>query len=75
MSDPSAAGRLTAEEILAVKFASYRQLARWASTPKLSPEQRAKRDALKRAVTVFNDHAYTQGCQLQPLTRQDRSDA
>lgn len=74
MSDPSG-GRLGREEILALKFACYRQLGRWANTPASSPDQRAKHDALKRAVTVLNDHAYTHGCQLQPLTTKDHTDA
>ncbi len=65
MSDPPN-GRLSAEEILALKFAAHRQLARWANRPRLSPEQHARRNALKRAVGVLHDRAFAHGCQLRP---------
>jgi hypothetical protein len=38
MSDAPAAARLSAGEILALRFAARRQLARWANKPRLSPE-------------------------------------
>jgi hypothetical protein len=72
VTDPLAK-RLSGDEVMALKFASHRQLARWADTPTLSPYQRAKRDALKRAVTVLNDHAYTHGCELHPPTTENHA--
>jgi hypothetical protein len=63
MSDPPT-GRLSGEEILALKYAAQRQLARWADRPRLSPDQHARRNALRRAVGVLHDRAFTHGCQL-----------
>ena len=60
------AGRISGEEILALKFAAHRQLARWAKKPRLSPRQHAQRNALKRAVRVLQDQVFTDGCQLRP---------
>jgi hypothetical protein len=57
------AGRLSGDEIRALKFAAHRQLARWAKKPGLSPRQHAQRDALKRAVAVLQDQAFADGCQ------------
>lgn len=65
MSDPPT-GCLRGEEILALKYAAQRQLARWANTPRLSPDQHARRDALNRAVGVLHDRAFAHGCQLRP---------
>jgi hypothetical protein len=65
MSNASA-GRLSGEEILALKFAAHRQLARWAKKLSLSPRQHAQRDALKRAVAVLQDQAFADGCELRP---------
>jgi hypothetical protein len=56
--------RLTGEEIAALKFAAHRQLARWANTPRLRPDQQARRNALKRAVGVLHDQAFAHGCRL-----------
>jgi hypothetical protein len=64
MSD-APAGRLGGEDVLALKFASHRQLARWSKNPSLSPRQRAQRDALKRAVRVLHDRAFVHGCELR----------
>jgi len=64
MSDAPAAGRLSGEEILALKFAAHRQLARWAKKPTLRAHQHAQRNALKRAVGVLQDHALAHGCEL-----------
>jgi len=64
MSDAPAAGRLSGEEILALKFAAHRQLARWANKPTLSPHQHTQRNALKRAVGVLQDQALAHGCEL-----------
>jgi hypothetical protein len=60
------AGRLSGEDILALKFAAHRQLARGAKKPSLSPRQHAQRDALKRAVRVLQDEAFADGCELRP---------
>ena len=54
-------------------FAARRQLARWADTPALRPDQRARRNALKRAVHVLQDHALADGCELHaPSTGEPR---
>jgi hypothetical protein len=62
------AGRLSGEEIRALKFAAHRQLARWAKKPSLSPRQHAERDALKRAVAVLQNQAFADGCELRPAS-------
>jgi hypothetical protein len=59
-------GRLSGDDILALKFAAHRQLARWAKKPTLSPRQHAQRDGLKRAVGVLLDRAFAHGCELRP---------
>jgi hypothetical protein len=64
MSD-APAGQLAGEEILALKFAAHRQLARWANKPTLSSHQHAQRNALKRAVRVLQDEAFADGCELR----------
>ena len=64
MSDPGAVTRLSGEEILALRFAAHRQLARWAKNPRLSPDQHTRRNALKRAVHVLHDQAFAHGCEL-----------
>jgi hypothetical protein len=61
----ASAGRLTGEEILALKFAGHRQLARWARKPSLRPRQHAQRNALKHAVAVLQDQAFAEGCELR----------
>jgi len=63
MSDPPT-GRLSGEEILGLRFAAHRQLTRWANTPRLNPDQYAKRNALKRAVGVLHEHTFAHGCEL-----------
>ena len=55
--------RLTAEQVLALKFAAHRQLARWAGKP-LQPRKQAQRAALIRAVRVLEDQALADGCRL-----------
>jgi hypothetical protein len=57
--------RLTAEQVLALKFAAHRQLARWAGKP-LQPRKRAQRAALVRAVRTLEDRAFAGGCELRP---------
>ena len=64
ISDPGA-GRLSGEDIQALKFAAHRQLARWTAKPSLSARQHAQRTALKRAVVVLQDHAFARGCELR----------
>ena len=64
MSDAPAVRRLTGEEIVALRFAAHRQLARWAKKPRLSPDQHARRNVLKRAVAVLHDQAFAHGCDL-----------
>ena len=59
------AGRRSGEDILALKFAAHRQLARWAKKPGLSPRQHAQRDALKRAIAVLQDQVFAHGCELR----------
>ena len=57
--------RLTRDELLALKFAAHRQLARWAKSQQLNPRQRERRSALVRAVRVLDDPAFTGGCELR----------
>jgi hypothetical protein len=64
MADTPASSSLSGEEILALRFAAHRQLARWAKKPWLSPVQHMRRDALKRAVSVLHDPAFAHGCKL-----------
>ena len=59
---------LAGEEVVALKFAANRQLARWASKPRLSEHQHAQRAALRRAVRVLQEDAFTHGCELRPST-------
>lgn len=63
MTDKSAA-RLSGEEVVALKFASHRQLSRWAR-PGLSEHQHAQRAALRRAVRVLQGKAFAHGCELR----------
>jgi hypothetical protein len=65
MMSNAPAGRLSGEEILALKFAAHRQLARWAKKSSLSPRQHAQRNALKRAVRALQDRAFADGCELR----------
>jgi len=64
MSDAPAAARLSGEQVLALRFAAHRQLARWSKNPRLSPDQHARRNALKRAVRALHDPAFAHGCEL-----------
>ena len=64
MSDEPSA-RLSSDEVLALKFAGHRQLARWVNKPRLSPHQHARRSALKSAVRVLQDQAFYGGCELR----------
>jgi hypothetical protein len=62
------AGRLSGEEVRALKFAAHRQLARSAKNPRLGPRQHAQRNALKRAVILLQDRAFAHGCELHPAS-------
>ena len=57
---------LNGEEVVALKFAANRQLARWANKPRLSEHQQAQRAALRRVVRVLQGDAFTHGCELRP---------
>jgi hypothetical protein len=46
--------RLTSDQLLALKFAAHRQLARWSDKRNLNPRQHAQRTALTRAVRVLH---------------------
>jgi hypothetical protein len=52
--------QLSADEIVVLKFAAHRQLARWAHKRELSPRQRAKRVALVGASRDREDPAKVQ---------------
>jgi hypothetical protein len=56
--------QLSADEIVVLKFAAHRQLARWAQKRELSPRQRVRRIALVRAARKLEDKALAQGCDL-----------
>ena len=62
MSDRSR--RLTAEQLLALRFAAHRQLARWAHKT-LPPRRRTQRRALIQAVRVLEDPAFADGCEVR----------
>jgi hypothetical protein len=69
MSEP-VARRLSREQLLALKFAAHRQLARWAKTRQLRPRQQAQRTSLVSAVRVLEDQALADGCELTPIRKQ-----
>jgi hypothetical protein len=69
MSEP-APRRLSREQLLALKFAAHRQLARWAQTRQLRPRQQAQRTSLVSAVRVLEDQAFADGCELTPIRDQ-----
>ncbi|MEA2148222.1 MAG: hypothetical protein QOD69_52 [Solirubrobacteraceae bacterium] len=56
---------LTREEILALKYAAHRQLARWVTARPLHPRQRERRTALVTAVRTLEDPAFAHGCELR----------
>jgi hypothetical protein len=62
--------RLSREQVLALKFAAHRQLARWAKTRQLRPRQQAQRTSLVSAVRVLEDQALADGCELTPIRKQ-----
>ena len=57
--------QLSGEEILALKPAAHRQLARWPKKPTLGARQQAQRNALKRAVRILQDQAFAHDCDLR----------
>lgn len=72
MSDEPPA-RLSREQVVALKFAAHRQLARWSNKRGLSPHQHAQRSALTRAVRILQDKAFAEGCELRvPGTEEER---
>ncbi len=73
MSDTPTAACLSAEEVVALKFAAHRQLARWANKPGLSAQQQAQRGALKRAVQLLQDRTLAHGCELRARTGEGRN--
>jgi hypothetical protein len=66
--------RLTGDQIIALRFAAHRQLARWSNKPGLSPHQHAQRTELRRAAHVLHDDACAHGCELHPLGTDDHAD-
>jgi hypothetical protein len=64
MRDAPGAAHLSGEEILALRYAARRQLARWAKKRQLSRDQYARRTALKRAVAALHHQAFVHGCEL-----------
>jgi hypothetical protein len=69
MTEAAPTGRLSGDEVRALRFAADRQLARWAKKPRLSPNEHARRNALKRAVRLLHDPAFAHGCDLHPPDR------
>ena len=65
MTSDESAPRLSGDQILALKFAAHRQLARWANKPQLSAHQHGQRSALKGAVQILQDQAFARGCELR----------
>jgi hypothetical protein len=57
--------RLSGDEVVALKFAAHRQLARWSKKPRLSPSHQRQRAALKSAVRVLQGQAFAHGCELR----------
>jgi hypothetical protein len=67
--------RLSGDQVVALKFAAHRQLARWSNKPKLSPRQHRQRAALRSAVRVLQDQAFAHGCELRgPDAQRDGDD-
>jgi hypothetical protein len=66
--------RMSGVELDALRFAGRRQLARWSSKSRLSPNQQAQRSALTRAVRVLHDDALADGCELHAPTNEKRAD-
>jgi hypothetical protein len=71
VNDP-AAQRLTREQLLALKFAAHRQLARWARSRPLTPRQQQRRSALVHAVRALEHPTLAGGCTLRPANEGER---
>lgn len=56
---------LSRDQLLALKFAAHRQLARWAKKRELQPRQHARRAALVSAVRILEDRMLAHGCELR----------
>jgi hypothetical protein len=65
MSGAPSTSRLSGDQVVALKFAAHRQLARWSNKPKLSPRRDRQWAALKSAVGVLQDQAFAHGCELR----------
>ncbi len=74
MSDEPLTSHLSGDQVLALKFAVHRQLARWSTKPKLSPHQHGQRSALKKAVRILQDEAFAHGCELRVLGKKRDGD-
>jgi hypothetical protein len=61
---------LSHDELVALKFAAHRQLARWASKRELQPRQRAQRVALVSAVRTLEAKGLTHGCELHACRKE-----
>jgi hypothetical protein len=57
---------LSGDQLVALKFAAHRQLARWAKKRRLEPRQREQRAALVNAVRILEDRELVDGCELRP---------
>jgi hypothetical protein len=55
---------LSGEEVMALKVAARRQLARWTNKRQLTPHQNAQRAALARAIRKLEHNAFAHGCEL-----------
>ncbi len=73
MSDRPAR-RLSADQIVALRFAAHRQLARWSNKPQLSPHQHAQRTELRRAAHILRDDAFAHGCELHAPNEEESVD-
>jgi hypothetical protein len=67
--------RLSDDEVVALRFAAHRQLARWAHKADLSRHQHARRAALVRAVRTLQDKALAHGCELHGVPEDENADA
>jgi hypothetical protein len=63
-----AVAQLTREEVLALRFAARRQLARWSNKRGLSSHQQGQRVALSAAVSVLQAKVFANGCELRALS-------
>jgi hypothetical protein len=54
-----ATDRLSGDQVMALRFAAHRQLARWSNKPRLSPHQHAQRTALRAAVRILQVDAFS----------------